>query len=249
MSKEVEVERFKNLYSSFFSPSGARASLHYLYPDDFEYYTFALELVDSDDNLVDFLWFPILPSSLDFSRQHLVNIKKTASAVIDLINPTFNPFPVNFQGNFGRNFKLLIGQKVFEGVAANGEAYKTKNFSAEVKTGYGATKMLERILQSSTALDSNSRPYRLYMYCPAFNANYLVEVINSKFFQNESTNMIWNYSVQFMVLAPANQVKTNFSRSLTKLLAADYGMKLLDNTADFLYEESFRRRSRLIQGL
>ncbi|HQF50625.1 MAG TPA: hypothetical protein PK588_07635, partial [Paludibacteraceae bacterium] len=41
-----------------------RGVLHQIYPNDFEYYMLALELVDGANNTIDYFVFPVMPSAI-----------------------------------------------------------------------------------------------------------------------------------------------------------------------------------------
>src|SRR6478735_5107708 len=75
-----------------------------LFPNDFEYYLIAFELVDSKLRTVDYLTFPILPDSITESKLELTNIKKSAGGITSITTPTFVPRDISIRGNFGRNF-------------------------------------------------------------------------------------------------------------------------------------------------
>lgn len=46
-----------------------------LYPNDFEVYMVALELTDSQDNMIDYLVFPVLPDAITKTEPTRTNIK------------------------------------------------------------------------------------------------------------------------------------------------------------------------------
>jgi hypothetical protein len=217
--------------------SVGRATMHQLYPNDFEYYMIALELVDGSGNTIDYLAFPILPSSITKSENKRINIKKAFKSTLVLTSSAFTPQDITIRGNFGRGFKILIGTKeilnglafinsVKNGVFSLGKLFNkglslpTAQFSRFVKTGYGVTKLLQSIIQKSDGSDHNG-PYRLYLYNYALGESYLV-VAPSKALtleQNDSNmNMIWNYTLNLTIIAPLESIKNAISLSSVKRL-------------------------------
>jgi len=176
------------------------------YGNEFEYYLLSLELEDMYGKLVDRLIFPVMPSSLMQDNQALTSISKSASGVVIVAANSFNPFPINIQGNFGRKLRILKGRDVNMSPLAG-----IDKLSMNVKTGYGVCKLLECIFKKAQSLEENSLEpsYRLYLNNFAFNSNYLVEPIALKFAQSEDSNMIWNYSLQLKAVAPSDGLKIN----------------------------------------
>lgn len=185
--------------------NATRALLNSLYPDEFEYYLFTLELMTSDGKLLDNLLFPVMPTSINESRLSLVNVKKTNSAVVSLINNTFAPTSISINGTFGKKIRILLGNKQ-ENATAFSSTLKSKTNDNElnttIKTGYGVTKLLESILKKS----QKNKDYLLFLYNHSFNANYLVECEDMSFSQSMENNMFWNYQLTFKTLAKAEDV-------------------------------------------
>ena len=200
--------------------------LHQIYPKDFEYYMIALELVDGAGDTIDYFAFPVLPSSITKTENKRISIKKAYKSTLILTSSSFVPQDISLRGNFGRKFKILVGTKeILSGVAfaastkngifelsqlSNNEVItETNQFSNYVKTGYGATKLLQSIIHKSDGSDQNG-PYRLYLYNFALGESYLV-VAPSKALvleQNDSNmNMIWNYALNLTIVAPLDLVK------------------------------------------
>jgi hypothetical protein len=57
------VENAMNVFRGLIENVG-KASVHALFPDEFELYLMALELTDSNGNLIDYLAFPVMPESI-----------------------------------------------------------------------------------------------------------------------------------------------------------------------------------------
>lgn len=184
-----------------------RNALSAFYPQDVEYYLCAFELVSSSGTEGYFV-FPIQPNSIQKSEPTRTNIKKSMSGITALRNSSFIPWEISIKGNFGKRFKIM-NQLDGVGFGATitkdtGIQFATPVFSASIKTGYGATKLLQKILQDSQKLDGTGKPKRLYFYNMALGESYLVIVPPSGFTltQTVDQNTIWQYAVNMTVLAP-----------------------------------------------
>lgn len=214
---------------------GAQA-LSSLYPNDFEWYMVALELVDSNDKTIDYLTFPIMPDSISKTEPTRTAVKKSLSGVTVLTSPTFTPQEITLKGSFGRQFKILTEPKTSsdptvanKGVGSGkysltdiSSGTKTisglafGNFNTTVKTGYGAIKILQAMISKSVGLDESGKPLRLYFYNLALGESYLVVVPPSgaQYYQDISKNMIWNYSITLMAIAPLSAVSNESNKTL-----------------------------------
>jgi hypothetical protein len=207
-----------------------RSGLNMKYPDEFELYVIALELTDENFITQQYFVFPINPSNIEETEPKLTNIRKTLGGITVLRNTTFVPTQISLSGSFGRNFKVLIGEKyedfihgffdknikvINQKTAWNG----TKDlFDSRIKTGYGCIKILEDIIQQSTQLGSDGGMKRLIFHNPALGNSYLVEPGTLTFKMNEQTNMIWNYSLQLTSVAPLESI---FSQEQIKSVAKE----------------------------
>lgn len=231
-------------------PNIHRAILSQIYPKDFEYYMVALELVDGAGDTIDYFAFPVLPTAITKSENKRISIKKSYKSTLVLTSTAFTPQDITIRGNFGRNFKVLMGVKeVLSGVAfmsstkngvfeleqrsSTGIVTPVKQFSKFVKTGFGATKLLQSIIHKSDGSDQNG-PFRLYFYNFALGESYLV-VAPSKSLtleQNDSNmNMIWNYTLGLTIIAPLESIKNVVSVSSNiKLLAKSAVQSSVNNT-------------------
>lgn len=227
-----------------------RAVLHQLYPKDFEYYMIALELVDGAGDTIDYFAFPVLPTAISKTENKRVNIKKAFKSTLVLTSTAFTPQDIILRGNFGRNFRILAGPKeVLSGVAFLSSTragifelnqlmnrnltLPSAQFSHFIKTGYGATKILQSIIHKSDGTDQNGA-YRLYFYNYALGESYLV-VAPSKALtleQNDSNmNMIWHYTLNLTIIAPLDLIKLTTSvTSNAKLLAANVIQNAVNTT-------------------
>jgi len=196
-----------------------RATVNALFPKDFEYYMIAFELTDSKDRVVDYFVLPVMPKSLNQSQQSLTSIRKTAGGIVTIETNTFVPVNISLSGTFGRQLRALIGNTaanftalafstksgVFNETFTSKLVEKVNVFDPQVKTGYGATKILESMLSKSRTFDEFGNPYKLYMYNPAFGDSWLVRVNSQRYHQDEATNMLWHYDIELTAIARAAQ--------------------------------------------
>lgn len=207
-----------------------------LYPNDFEWYMVALELADSNDNTIDYLTFPIMPDSITKTESTRTNIKKSMAGVTVLSTPSYSPQEINIKGSFGRQFKILINPKPSVSIDASSKSVNAgkyhlfditkesgsisglafSNFNTNVKTGYGVMKILQAMISKSVGLDESGKPLRLYFYNMALGESYLVSIPPSgvQFSQDLSKNMVWNYNMTMIALAPLEAVSNKNDKSL-----------------------------------
>lgn len=202
-----------------------KAALSTMFPNDFEVYLCSLELTTSKGKTIDFLSFPIMPESIQKIETKRTSVRNTAGGITVLSSPIYAPSEINIKGNFGRTFKILVS----ENESAEGIAYSTKSgkyslyqigskkvpslmtpaFDAGIKSGYGASKILEAIVSKSNGVDIDGKPFRLYFYNMALGESYLVVIPPNgiSFSQNVGKNMIWEYNINMTVIAPLEAVK------------------------------------------
>ncbi len=226
MSIESTLSRFRNSQVSL----GKRA-LNALYPNDVELYVFALEVVNSDKETEDYFVFPINPSSISEQDTPIQSIKKTAGGITVLNTTTFSPSTINVQGNFGRNFKFLLGSEVisFTGLNFSNKPTINKEFDSKIKTGYGCIKILEGIIKKSNTLDSKGKPYALYFYNLALGNSYLIKATGLNKYQNQESNLIWNYNFSITSLLPIEDITDKTQQSLTQSLSANSAIQNVVN--------------------
>lgn len=230
MANRAIIDRFNSLNVTI-----GEAGLNAAFPVDFEYYFTALELVDSLGNTIDYLAFPVQPSSITKVMPKRTNIKKSSSGITVIRSNSFVPEMITIKGNFGRSFKLLVSPDKYEqgsifsvtsGVYTlqdgnvNSLSINYPIFNVGVKTGYGCTKILQAIISKSSSVDRNGRPFRLLFYNLGLGESYLVEVPPNglTLMQDESMNMIWTYSLELTVLAPIQLVSAGVSPSSSRTL-------------------------------
>lgn len=229
-----------------------RATLSTLYPNDFEFYMCALELATAEGSTIDYFTFPITPSSITKTDNKRTSIQNTAGGIVALTSPTFVPQDISIRGTFGRIFKILIntessgagvafslsnGIRTLQQITKKAVTMKTPAFDASVKTGYGALKILQSIISKSNGVDNNGKPFRLFFYNLALGESYLVVVPPNgiTFSQNEQRNMIWDYNLNMIAVAPLDSVKNASSgSSLIKKTATAVVQKSVNDLATYV---------------
>jgi hypothetical protein len=181
-----------------------RGALHAIAPDDFEFYACTLELVNSAGNIEDIFHFPVMPSGISVGRQSLLSIKKSGSSYLTQFNNSFVGKSISINGTFGRRFRLLLNRGVGNNINDDFGKLKSSKFDLKVKTGYGAMKLLENIIEKSQKLDEYGQPKYLVFYNYTLNHNHIVEVLNFSLQQSVENNMMWNYSMELKAVAPAD---------------------------------------------
>ena len=170
------IDQYNTLLKSL-----GEATLHSLYPKDFPYYAMSLELVqisEEEEKTIDYFVFPVMPNQYSNTLHNLTNIQKTSSGVLSIKTSDFIPRDIKINGDFGVKFKLMIGKNHVHAAAwrlsTNSGEYgggnlqiKFKPFDIGVKSGYGALKVLEGIVNKSVELDEKGYPYILYFYNPS----------------------------------------------------------------------------------
>ena len=225
MSIESTYDKFISLNKTI----GKRA-LNALYPDEVELYIFALELINSSGDTEDYFVFPINPSSINEQYHPIKSVTKTAGGVTVLKTTTFSPTDISIQGNFGRQFKILLGKEVisFSALKFKGNT-PTPSFSAEfdpkIKTGFGCYKSLENIIKKSNTLDNLDSPYSLIFYNLALGNSYLVEAMSLAPYQNLEMNMIWSYNLTLKSLLPVEEISSVSERSMTQSLSVNQAIQ------------------------
>lgn len=227
----MSISSAVNTHNEFLKTIG-KAGLNALYPNDFEAYFIALELVDSSDKTLEFFTFPIMPNTLSISEPEITNIKKVNKGITSLKTDSFIPRDISMVGTFGRNFRILIRNKFIDfNSFRGGLGLLHGDFDGlTIKTGFGSMKVLQNILQNSKTLDQKGKPVRLYFYNFAFSENYVVEVMDKVFSQSKESNMIWNYNVNLKAVAPINNTVRSQS-SLIKILSASVLQKNINSLA------------------
>lgn len=197
---------------------------HSKYKNEFELYICSFELVDSNDESVQLFVFPVMPNSIGIADHSPVSVTKTGSGMVNLINTSSNPKHIDLSGDFGRHLKIVVNNKTKDASSVNIDSSSraaTENqneFDPIIKTGYGAIKIMEKMIDKSFTLDKYGNPYRLFFFNYSFNSHFMVEVMSKRFEQNIQKNMIWSYSIELLATAPASLVRANYNDTLGKII-------------------------------
>lgn len=206
-------------YETLFRTLG-KSVLNALYPNDFEYYLTAFELVNSKDETIEYFVFPVNPSSMRDLQNFNTSVNVTAGGVVTHSRKGFNPTDVNLIGTFGRKFKFLVGDTFITFTGQNfkiGEL-KLKDFSPNIKTGYGCIKVMERIVKQAQELDDYGNPHSLFLYNLGSGTNYLVKCMSFEKSMDLNDNMLWKYNLGIKTLAIAETLQRRNKQSLVPAL-------------------------------
>lgn len=204
MSLELARKSFEELIGATAGVinRGAIAGAHALFPNEFEYYLIAFE-IENKGIVTDRFIFPVMPESMSYNERKITNIKKTAQGVSVLTNNSFVPASITLNGSFGRSFKMMVGSVESPNPAGRDGFDPNSTFIPGIKTGYGATKQLQRLIdKSSRSIDGS--PNTLIFYNMAFNTQYVVKVRSFDPSMAMDSNMMWRYSLTLDAIAPVN---------------------------------------------
>ncbi len=226
--------------------SVGKTILNSRYPNEFELYVIALELVDADNKTLKYFIFPVNPSSIDEANQRITSVKKTAGGVVALGSTSFVPIDINLTGNFGRKFRVLLGSDYVDFISsfktADGhitadsvQAGVEQIFDDRVKTGYGCLKILEQICDEAELIDDKG-PRRLIWYNLAFGTAYVVRPMNFRITMSQDSNMIHGYVVSFKAIAPLSALREaqDLQDKLTNLSSTSYVQGQVDRAVNAL---------------
>lgn len=227
-----------------------KAALHTLAPDDFEYYMCSLELLDSNKTTKGFMTFVIMPNNIMESKTQIATITKTNKGISTLFNSSFVPRDISIQGTFGRKFRLILGMKEVENVSVipyfgGNLGFDVMDGDVLIKTGYGLTKMLKKMVDASSQLDDQKKPCILLFNNYALNTHYVVEVMQSSFSQSLENNMLWYYSLEMKAIAPADVVKSQQEQNakFLKSVASGAIAKGIQNVLTDVWRSTYGLRS------
>ncbi len=234
----MSLQSVKNNFRERLSQLG-KGALSALYPNDFPYFFIAFELVDSQNNSIDYFAFPVLPDEIRETHTEITTVRKTIGGVYTTKNSSFNPRQISIKGTFGRSFKILLGGQQVEFAGFNLSIKNGKfninppnflenpvpQFSSFAKNGYGCIKVLEAIKEKSKKLDSYQKPMSLYLYNPILGGNYQVEFNSFSHTQDKDNyNMIPMYNIQLTASASLDSIlsgKANIKSALKNLTVGE----------------------------
>lgn len=211
---------------------GGDVALHIQYPNEFEYYAMAFELINSLGKSVEFFGFPFYSENYTTTHSNSNStLQKTIGGNVLYFNQSFEPIQFQLNGSFGRNFKKVITKN---NIFSNNEnenfnITETKMFSTDYKTGYACSKMLEAMLLKSKKVDEYGKPYKLFFYNLGFNQSFIVKYDSLRFPQNVKDNMIFNYELSLTAISPIENFLTKRRETsvanLTKTYDVEKSMK------------------------
>lgn len=227
-----------------------RLKLSQLYPRDFEIYMCALELVTPDGDTVDYFAFPIMPKSISKNEVEATSIQHGFNSTTVFNKEGYVPREISLQGDFGRVFKYVFfeNEEYYRGLQFSvNKGYYTANsvnnsksvikkvaeIPNGIKTGFGCIKVLQSIIDKAKAHDATGRSFRLYFYNPALGESYLVVPKGSPLAlsqQEQSSNMVWQYSLTLTVIADLNDVQIGKSVRSQKYLDPTSIIKSVQST-------------------
>ena len=184
--------------------SSAKLTLNTLFPREFDFYMVTLELVDYQDNTLEYFTFPINPQSMTKTQPYLKQIDRSYGAVVVNKTGMFVPQDLTIRGTFGRQFRF-ISRGSQEGISVLNFNKETNEFNSNYKSGYGCFKILQDICDKADILD-NGNARKLFFHNLALGENYLVEVISLTPSQDLGTNMIWTYDLRLKILTEINSL-------------------------------------------
>lgn len=249
----ADTSIYKGLLSSTVAQVGP-AALTALFPKDFEFYMIALELTTFEGETIEYFTFPVMPNSMTKTENERTSIYHTLGGTTVINTDSFVPKDLTIQGDFGRSFKIILGDVDKQAVTFKGLKFSNQNgvyavdeinsntafgrvptFNDSVKTGFGCIKILQSIIDKAKGHD-NGKPFRLYFYNLALGESYLVVPTKNPltFTQNESKNMIWSYALNLSIIAPLDRIEFTQgtqARSLKSLLTQAIVQTAVNNIA------------------
>lgn len=211
----TEKDKIKKIWESKALALGYTAAatlMSSLYQVDFEAYMIAFELCDSMGKTLDYFTFPIMPTEISIEEEIPVKVENTFGGVNSISSNVFVPKSINLSGNFGRQFRILVRNKVVVPFAhktiqerdygVGGIQRKQLEVSNMLKTGFGCFKVLQSIINRSVEVDKYGECNKLYMYNLAYGESYVVKPITFRGSQSVSNNGIWNYDLNLKAVCP-----------------------------------------------
>ena len=107
-----------------------------------------------------------------------------------------------------------------------------------MKTGYGLTKMLQRMLKGAYDLDQYGAPHILYFSNYSLNTHYIVEPLQRSFSQSSENNMMWYYSIELKAVAEADAGVNSMDGA--KNFMTQVAVGLISKTLDNLISDTSR---------
>jgi len=241
----LAIDRVQELVSDI-----GRAGLSSLFPNDFEYYFMALELVNSQDEVIDYFAFPVIPDIRQEESKILTTTQTDGGLTILSSSTLFVPISITLNGDFGRKFRILFrggealtfsalrftGVRTKEDLVQNLVSLRKAVFDPSVKTGYGCIKILQSICDKSDGLDDLGKPFRLNLYNMALGEAYWVKVNRLILTQEKTKNMIWSFNLQLTAIARLEHIIGDYKDSVLKRLGLGILQKEVNVLAGKVYQ-------------
>ena len=96
--------------------------------------------------------------------------------------------------------------------------YQKDTLSVGVKTGYGALKLLEKIVERSQGFCEDGKPMRLYFFNLQANESYWVEIMDFSKNMSLENNAMWNWNITMKAIGQVPDTyngKSNINNLLT----------------------------------
>ena len=142
---------------------------------------------------------------------------------METFNSTYVGKDIQISGTFGRKFRLLTNFDNNPGQTKvkkkdRDEYYKKGTLSLGVKTGYGALKLLEKIVERSQGFCEDGKPMRLYFFNLQANESYWVEIMDFSKNMSLENNAMWNWNITMKAIGQVPDTyngKSNINNLLT----------------------------------
>lgn len=200
-----------------------KSAVHSLMPDDYEYYLCSFELYNSSKERKGFLSFVVMPDQIVENHNPIQTLIKTHGGIVTVFNPSFAPIDISISGTFGRKWRFVSD---YQDPTKEKSGFLNLNIGSflntnlGVKSGYGLTKLLEKMVQTAGEVDDNGKPYFMIFNNYAFNTAYMVNIISYNFAQSYDQNMIWRYSIQMKAVGYKPQM-TSSAKNLLSTVASN----------------------------
>lgn len=215
--------------------------LDYLYsqfPNEFEYYACGFELVDSDNKVIAFFTFPVMPESISNSYKPASRTKRTMTGSVISNNPSFAAFDINIAGNFGHKFRRVSGD-ISSFIGEQGTANPTTNQPKQVNN-----KLANVTAAGSTG--TTLKPVTVMPPAKIFNSDYktgygcckIVEGIlikANKFDDNYGVHRLYfhNFSFNQSFLVEINNFEFSIGMELNRIWKYNISMRAAGPASSF----------------
>lgn len=200
-----------------------KSAVHALIPDDYEYYLCSFELYNSAKERKGFLSFVVMPDQMVENHSPVQTLVKTHGGIVTVFNPSFAPIDISISGTFGRKWRFISD---YQDPTKDKSGFFNLNIGSflntniGVKSGYGLTKLLEKMVKTAEGVDGNGKPYFMIFNNYAFNTAYMVNITHYSFSQSYDQNMIWRYNITMKAVGNKPQI-TSSKKNLLSTVASN----------------------------